>query len=393
MRKTPDAEIERRLSRLSDRLDRLGVHCAILFQNVDRFYYSGTAQDGVLLVRCGGEPVLFVKRTLERARQESPIQRVVGYLRIREVYEYIADHGLHTERVGLEMDTIPAKYYLGLTRFFPSVEFVDISKEILHQRSVKSEHEIALMREGGLRLDRVFGQLGELMRPGMTEYDLFGTVMELFRRQNAILLVRTRSYSMEVLPVTLLSGPNAARHSAMDSPSGGGEGVSVAFPAGPGRRVIGKGEPVLIDVAFNYDGYVIDCTRIFSYGNVGDEHAWAHGVSAGCHDIFREKARDGVFIPDLFREIAGYVDRQGLSDVFMGGVAFIGHGVGLELDEFPVLSEGFEGRLERGMTVAFEPKFIYRSGGVGYENTYLIGERGAESLNGFDGAIQAVEGG
>jgi Xaa-Pro dipeptidase len=390
MKKTPEREIQNRLEILSGRLEALGIHCAILFQNTDRFYYSGTIQDGVLLVRCGGEPVLFVKRTLQRALEESSIKRTVGYEDIGEVYEYIGDHRLYTESVGLEMDTIPAKFYLGLVKTFPSLNFVDISKEVRIQRSVKSEYELNLMREGGRRLDRVLEQFRAEFRPGMTEYGLYGKMLELFCRQDAVLYVRTRSFNMEVLPVTILSGPTAALHSSMDSPSGGGEGVSVSFPAGPGHRVIGSGEPVLIDVAFNFGGYIIDCTRIFSVGKISEDKQRAHRISGQCHEIFLESARHGVSIPALCRKIAGYVDREGLSGVFMGKAKFIGHGVGLELDEFPVLSGKFNSSLKQGMTVAFEPKFIFGDGGVGYENTYHIGEIGAESFIRFDGSVQTV---
>jgi len=390
MMKIPEREIQNRLHVLSVRLEALGIHCAILFQNTDRFYYSGTIQDGVLLVRCGGEPVLFVKRTLQRAMQEATVKQIVGYEDIGEVYEYIGDHRLYTESVGLEMDAIPTKFYLGLVKSFPSLNFVDISKEVRIQRSIKSEYELNLMREGGRRLDRVLEQFKEEFRSGMTEYDLYGKMLELFRRQDAVLYVRTRSFNMEVLPVTILSGPNAAFHSSMDSPSGGGEGISVSFPAGPGHRVIGSGEPVLIDVAFNFGGYIIDCTRIFSLGKVSEDEERAHLVSRRCHEIFLQSASDGVSIPALCRQIAEYVQKEGLSAVFMGGVKFIGHGVGLELDEFPVLSEKFNGSLKQGMTVAFEPKFIFPSGGVGYENTYHIGKSGAESLIRFDGSVQTV---
>jgi len=392
MKKIPEEEIARRLALLVEQLEKKNVHCAVLFQNTDRFYYSGTFQDGVLLVRCGGDPVLFVKRTLERAIDESPIRQIVGYEDIGEVYEYIGDHRLHTEKVGMEMDTIPAKFYLGLTKSFPSLNYVDISKDIRSQRSVKSEYEIELMREGGRRLDRVLGLFREEIRPSMTEYDLYGILLELFRREDAILHVRTRSFSMEVLPITILSGSNVARHSSMDSPSGGGAGISVSFPAGPGHRVIEKGDPVLIDMAFNYGGYIIDCTRIFSLGRVDSLLKRAHTVSTHCHEIFFERARDGVPIPDLYREIMEYVEKEGFSEWFMGGVKFIGHGVGLELDEFPILSEQFRAHIQQGMTIAFEPKFIFEKGGTGYENTYHIRKEDVESLNQFDGSIQSVEG-
>jgi Xaa-Pro aminopeptidase len=173
----------------------------------------------------------------------------------------------------------------------------------------------------------------------------------------------------------------------MDSPSGGGNGISLAFPAGAGFKKLVKGEPILIDVAFSYEGYIVDCTRIFSLGKPSPKFMQAHDISGECHSLFYDILTNGASIPEIYKKISSQVDRYGLADVFMGNVKFIGHGVGLELDEYPILTENFEATFQDGMVIAFEPKFVFRDGTVGFENTYYIRDGKPESVSNFSESI------
>ena len=68
-------------------------------------------------------------------------------------------------------------------------------------------------------------------------------------------------------------------------------------------------------------------------------------------------------------------------------VKFLGHGVGLEMDELPIFAKGFDTPLLPGMTFALEPKFVFEHGAVGIENTFVLRENGAEKLNKFSEEI------
>ena len=164
----------------------------------------------------------------------------------------------------------------------------------------------------------------------------------------------------------------------------------MAFPFGSGHRLLRKGDPIAIDTSLVHEGYISDCTRVFSIGRLGGEFARAHEVSAECHRLFEGKARPGVFIPDLWRGIQALVESRGLGASFMGGLKFIGHGVGLELDELPLIAERYEERLVEGMVVAFEPKFVFPGGTVGYENTYCVENGRPVSFNLSEPGIRAV---
>ncbi len=195
---------------------------------------------------------------------------------------------------------------------------------------------------------------------------------------------------MESLSCYVLSGGSAYKHSMIDSPSSGGEGVSIAYPAGAGYKILKNSEPILIDAVFNLDGYNLDCTRIFAIDTLDKSFLHAHGVSEKCHERFMEAVQDCKSIPQIYRDMVGIVKKEKLEAVFMGGVRFIGHGIGLELDELPVISGRYQGYIEEGMVIAFEPKFVFEGGTVGYETAYYIKDKKCVALNNITSAIQLV---
>ena len=383
-------EIDSRIDLLVRRLGEEGVDTALLFQNTERYYYSGTVQDGALLVGPDEGPVLFVRRTLRRAREESPLRNITGMKGLRDIESFMKGRGLHTGVVGLSMDVLPAYLYERLKALLPECRFVDISAVVRRQRTRKSPYELSLMSEAGARFDRVLDRMAHEVKPGISEYKLYTRLTLLLQQEGSSLFIRTRTFNMEAEPKYVLSGGSAALFSALDSPSGGGAGISTAFPSGASFNIIKKNEPVLIDSAFVYEGYMVDCTRIYCAGKPDGKLTEAHALSGIIHDIFRERARPGVLIKDIYDEVTTMVEERGLSSRFMGGVGFIGHGVGLELDELPVISGGYEGVIEEDMTIAFEPKFVFENGTVGFEDTYAIGKESVKPFTVNDTGIRYV---
>jgi len=395
MKQVPKGEITGRLEQLAELLENNEVDFALVIQNVDRFYFTGTLQDGMLLVSrkgamTGRSPVLFVKRTLSRARAESPLSSIVGYRRLEEIGDYVKDNNLPSGVIGLEQDVLPASVHRAVESLFPGSEVVDISQAIRMMRAVKSEFEIENMREAGSRLDRVFEKVRDCIRPGLTELDLYELFTGYLLEEGSCPFVRARRFNMEVLPCYILSGPSAAKHSSIDSPSSGGEGLTVAYPAGAGKRRMQEGEPILIDAVFSYEGYHIDCTRVFAAGEVEGRFLRAHHLSKRCHELFCREVSAGKQVSDIYRAVRRTVDDEGLGGAFMGKVNFIGHGIGLELDELPVIFEGYRGAVKEGMVVAFEPKFVFEDGTVGYETTYCVRDGRCEAMSNFETEIQAI---
>ncbi|MBN2324692.1 MAG: aminopeptidase P family protein [Spirochaetes bacterium] len=393
MKTVPETELKARIESLSTRLAKERVDIALIVQHVDRFYFTGTMQDGVFVLPqtasgSGFESgALFVKRTLSRAKAESPLPRIFGLERFARIEEYVKDCGFLDGVIGVEADVIPASLYLSLKELWPRTKFVDISPAIREIRAVKSSFEIDMIREAGRRLDRVFARASECIQCGMTEYELYSHISGALLKEGAGPFIRARRFNMEVLPCFVLSGPSAAKHSLLDSPSSGGDGRTVAYPAGSGNRKIEKREPILIDMVFSHEGYQVDCARVFSIGEPAPKYMDAHEVSKSCHELFREAVSRGKRVADIDRELREKVAACGLEDVFMGSVGFIGHGIGLELDEFPIIFKRFPGTVEEGMVVAFEPKFVFDGGTVGYETTYAVENGECTPLNVFETAI------
>jgi Xaa-Pro dipeptidase len=396
MKTVPEKEIRARIESLSTRLANEGVDLALIAQHVDRFYFTGTMQDGVFVLPGGGPGSgfelgsLFVKRTLSRARTESPLPRIFGLERFAAIDEYVRDCGFRRSVIGIEADVIPASLYLSVKALWPWSELVDISPAIREIRAVKSSFEIGMIREAGRRLDRVFACTADRIRPGMTEYELYSFITGRLAEEGAGPFIRARRFNMEVLPCYVLSGPSAAKHSLLDSPSSGGDGRTVAYPAGSGNRKIKKGEPILIDMVFSHEGYQVDCARVFSIGKPSPRYIRAHAVSKQCHELFREAVSGRKLVEEIDRELRETVAACGLQDVFMGSVSFIGHGIGLELDELPIIFKKYPGMVEEGMVVAFEPKFVFDGGTVGYETTYAVENGECIPLNGYETGIRVL---
>lgn len=145
-RYTPKVEIDNRLTRLKNGMEKKGLEALLVVQKMDYYYLSGTAQDASLFVPLEGKPLLMVKREIERARIESPIEEVVELKSIRELPSLIQDHWSRLpQTLGLELDLLPTKDYFRYQDLFPSAKLIDASPIIRDTRKIKSSFEIDLM--------------------------------------------------------------------------------------------------------------------------------------------------------------------------------------------------------------------------------------------------------
>jgi Xaa-Pro dipeptidase len=189
----------------------------------------------------------------------------------------------------------------------------------------------------------------------------------------------------------IMAGANAAVPSYFASPTGG-KGLSPAISQGPGFNIIKENEPVLVDYVFVLDGYICDHTRIFSIGDLPDELNKAHTAMLEIQDQVSQQARPGSITGELYDLMIDLASQKGYADVFMGAgerkIRFSGHGVGLELDEYPFLAKGQAMKLEKGMTIALEPKTVIPGKGVvGIENTWVVNDTGLERLSQYPDEI------
>jgi Xaa-Pro dipeptidase len=382
-----DREIFRRIEIFVENLSRAGVDVAIIHHNADLFYFAGTVQDGYLVVSSKGNVSLAVRRNLSRTIEQTPIKSVLLMGSMKELAEIVRDtHNGMPSSIGVSMDVLPASFYLFLKdRIFPEAVYVDISMTIRLQRAVKSDEEISVMRDAAKISHAVYEAVPSLLKDGVDEWDLCVNLEAVARKNGHLGFIRLRNPRLEMYFGHVLSGPEAAIPSYGDAPTGG-KGVSVAFAQGSTRKTIRCGEIVSVDTMICHHGYLNDQTRNFSLGMPPDELLRAHEFSLRLHRFFRQEACAGAVSGDIYEMMVKMVQDSNLAPYFMGTdenrVSFIGHGLGVEVDEFPFIAHRQKIVLEKGMVIALEPKFIIPGKGIaGIENTYLITENGAESLN------------
>lgn len=376
----PKSEIDARTKKFQSRMEDLTG--AILFQSVDMLYFSGMAQEGLVYVPAdpGAEPVVMVRKSLERAKEESPLK----VSPLKSLRNLKADLGIPAgARIGLELDVLPYNNYARVKKALGDAELVDVSERIKDIRSVKSKFEIRLLKQAARILDAGIGSVPDHLREGMAEIELAAKVeaeMRMLGHQGSL---RFRRFNQELPMGHLMTGPNAAYPSFVSSPTGG-VGPSLVQPQGPGFRKIKRNEPILVDYGGVYNGYTADETRIFSIGPLPKELEDAHLAALDVEKAVAEALRPGNSGREIFEISEARGEELGYGENLGGPVGakcgFVGHGVGLEIDELPVLGP-VDHDILPNMTVAVEPKMIYPGiGVVGIEDTFLTTERGPERL-------------
>jgi Xaa-Pro aminopeptidase len=391
----PRSEIARRIGALQAQLARKGLDAALILQTADLFYFAGTIQQSHLWVPLQGEPLLLVRKDLARARAESPLDRIAAIGSPKEIPGLLTANGLAApQSLGLELDVLPANLYLSYGRIFQGAGLSDISTEIRLLRAVKSDWEIGMIRQAARLADQLAAAVPELLREGMSEIELAGRVEARARALGHQGIVRMRMWGSELFYGHLMAGPSGAVPSFLASPTGG-PGVGPAVAQGPGMRPIQRHEPILVDYVFVFNGYLADHTRIFSLGRLPADLEQAHTAMLVLQAEVTAAARPGIPSGRLYQVARESAARQGYGAFFMGAderrVRFVGHGIGLELDEFPFLAQGQELPLQSGMVFALEPKLVFPGRGVvGIENTHLVTPEGVEQLTRLDEQIMVV---
>jgi Xaa-Pro aminopeptidase len=385
MQTVPVNEIANRIVTLQTLLREKNVDSAVIRQNADLFYFTGTVQDGHLVVPASGNPIFLVRRNVERAEEQSPVRPIVRMKGLSDLREAAFEAG-EPGTLGFELDVIPANtFFLYDEKIFPKQHIVDISGLIRQIRMIKSSWEIQMMREAAVVSKLMAESVPHLLRVGMTELELLAEVEAVSRKAGNYGIIPTRAFNMVMAFGHILSGVNGAVPSYNDAPTGG-PGISPAFGQGAGDKKIAAGEIVSVDTMVAHNGYLNDQTRNFCIGPPPSRLADAYEFVRSVHSRFKEIARPGAVTGELYDAIWVWASRDGWDQWFMGfsepRITFIGHGLGVEADEFPFIAKGQQLKLQPGMTFAFEPKVIIPDEGIaGLENTYLVTDSGIESFN------------
>jgi Xaa-Pro dipeptidase len=391
---TPLSELESRLQKAQAALLSQNIDAALLVQTVDIFYFTGTAQQAHLLLPAEGEPLLLVRRDPERARAESPLAGVESSGRYSDLPPALRRLGISpAARLGLELDVLSVNRFRRYEELFPEAELVDCSPLLRQLRSIKSAWEAERLRDAGLQSGAALEAAAEFLHPGATEAEVAAVIMANLVNHGHPGLLRMRGLNTEMPLVHVFAGPDAGVASYTDAPFGG-RGRTAAFPQGPSDRPINRGEAVVIDVGGSADGYISDQTRTFSLGPPAEDLARAYEF---CRSLHRElaAAKPGVRCADLYELALQRARDNGYAQYFMGAaptqVGFVGHGLGLEVNEIPVIGRGSDEVLQVGNLVALEPKVrLPGRGAVGIEDTFWVTGDGLDRLTPGDDLLREV---
>jgi Xaa-Pro aminopeptidase len=366
---------------------------AILFSKVNQFYFTGTMQDGMLVIPRSDEAIYWVRRSYERAAEESlfpDIRPMKSYRNAASAMDRIPDT-FHTE-----MEVLPLAVFQRLQRYFPFRGAKSADAQIMAVRARKSAYELDLMKKSGERHRKVLEDLvPEILEEGMSEASLATRLLSVMMEEGHHGFTRFGMFDTNIGIGQLGFGESSLYPTYFDGP-GGNYGMSPAMPFwGSRERKLKKGDLVYVDVAFGIDGYHTDKTMSYMFGQTIPEEAIAEHNK--CIDIQKKAAallKPGAIPANINREVMDALDNKFLVN-FMGygnrRVKFLGHGIGLQIDETPVLAAGFEEPIEEGMVFAIEPKKgISGVGMVGTDNTYLVSAEGWQCLTGSNPGLILV---
>ena len=376
-------ELELKWRRIQQAMRQEEADGCLLTMNMNLYYVSGQVFNGYFYLPAEGRPYWFVKRlTVPETNQVHVIRKP------EQMPELFRDLNLAMPRkLLLEEDELSYNECIRLQHVFRAEATGNASALIRHIRMIKTPWEIEQMRISARRHEAVYREIPACYRPGKRDVELQIEIEKRMRMHGSLGYFRAFGSNMDIFMGSLLAGENAGEPSPFDFALGG-KGIHASGPLGANGTLLREGTTVMADMSGNYTAYQTDMTRVFSIGKLPDRAYRVHRVALEIQARMERTAKPGVSCAELYRDALAMAGQEGLEDCFMGTrfqAKFVGHGVGLEINELPVLTTRSKDILQPGMTFAFEPKFVLAGiGAVGIENTFLVTDSGVEKMTLLD---------
>jgi len=389
MKPFDSVEIQTRHQRLQDLMKASGsnLDAMIVLNTADLYYLSGTVQTAHLLVTPTEEPRLLVRKVLERARGDSPLKHIEPLESMKTLPERLASLcGPPPWKIGMELDVLPAATYAFYSKLLGGgTEILDASRLLMANRAAKSDYEIGELKRAAEAQRLLFESVPELLgREGISSCELQNQLDCRARTLGHCGIIRLRGMNIGTGIGTVTSGPDGAlpNHSLFPI---GGKGPHTCVSQGGSRGPIEANTPVIVDYLMSLSGYHSDCTRMAVRGTMPGGAIEIYEKTREMLRFCEETIRVGSIPSRIYEELIALAEEKGLGDNFMGpgelAVKFVGHSVGLEVNELPVLAPRFDEPLVEGNTLAIEPKYTHPDWGViGVENTYAVHADRLENL-------------
>jgi Xaa-Pro dipeptidase len=387
IKKVPLTELKNRMRcfRKQMEISNPDWEMSVIFSKINLYYFTGTMQDGMLIIPKNEEAIFWVRRSYERALDESLFSSIQPMNSFRDAAKSVSEL---PGTVYLETEVVPLALYQRFQKYFPFKNVKSADAQICAVRAVKSEYELSLLREAGRIHKHVLEYLvPDILREGMSEADLSTELFSVLVKEGHHGACRFGMFDTEMILGNVCFGESSIYPTYFNGP-GGKLGLSPAAPLlGSRDRKLRKGDLVFVDVGCGVDGYHTDKTTTYMFGSSLPQYAIdAHNKCVAVQDEAASMLKPGIPPSEIYNTIMNGLDKEFLQN-FMGfgnrKVKFLGHGVGLLIDETPVIAEGFDEPLQEGMVFALEPKKgIEKIGMVGIENTFIVTSDGGECITG-----------
>lgn len=373
-------ELKLRRDKIRALMAQQGIDAALITCNVNLIYTYGRVVSGYLYLPLNAPARLFIKRPNDiEGEHIHPIRKP------EQITGLLKECGLPLPvKLMLEGDELPFTEYNRLAACFPETEVVSCGTALIRQaRSIKTPIEIEMFRRSGIAHAKAYEQIPSVYQPGMTDRQLSVEIERLMRLEGCLGIFRVFGQSMEIFMGSLLAGDNAAVPSPYDFALGG-KGLDPSLPGGVSGTLLQAGQCFMVDMGGNFYGYMGDMSRVFSIGKLPEQAYAAHQTCLEIQEEIVAMAKPGTVCEDMYNKAIEIVTKAGFADYFMGvdqKAKFIGHGIGLEINEMPVLAPRMKQELEPGMVFALEPKIVLPGiGPVGIENSWVVTTDGLEKL-------------
>ncbi|SHF38171.1 Xaa-Pro aminopeptidase [Mariniphaga anaerophila] len=394
--RVPASELETRLIKFREIMDEQcpDWKLAVVFSKINLLYFTGSMPDGMLIIERENAAVLWARHGYERSLEESEFPLIKHMNSYRDAAR---EYSKFPGEVFLETEFVPLAMFQRFQKHFSFVSYKPIDFQIAQTRSVKSDWELKCMEKAAAIHQRVLEErVPELLREGMSEADLAAEMYPVMVKEGHQGSVRFGMLDTEMALGQLGFGESSLHPTNFDGP-GGNLGLSPAVPSfGSRHRKLTKGDLVFIDVAVAVNGYHSDKTMTYMFGKpLSDEVQRIHQKCVDVQNRVAEMLIPGNVPETIYETIMGGLSSEFLKN-FMGfgsrQVKFLGHGIGLTVDEYPVLAKGFKAPLVENMVFAVEPKKgIEGIGMVGIENTFVVAPGGGRCLTGNNPGLILVE--
>ncbi|MGI6717688.1 MAG: M24 family metallopeptidase [Bacteroidales bacterium] len=377
-----NTELKNRIKRLQDIIVKEKVDGCIINSSVNLFYLCDFIFDGFLYILPEGNPIFFIKRPIGIEGDD------VFYIRKPEqildlLSSNLKENFRKPNRIFIENDVTSYNTVIRIQNALGNPEMVNVSGIMRDIRALKSNYEIDQMRKNAKLQADVYRKIPSIYKPGITDIEYQIEVEYLMRKNGSLGVYRSFGSNMDIFMGTVLVGDNAHKASPFDFALGG-SGMTNFLPIGASGTKLEEGQTILFDMAGNYSPWQTDMSRTFAIGKVSEKVVMAHNVSIEMHNWILDNVKEGTLCSDIYNYCIDTAKKYNFSEYFMGimqQAKFVGHGLGLEINEPPVLSPRSKDVLKENMTFAFEPKFVLpKIGPAGIENTYLVKKDGLEKI-------------